>query len=162
MRDLAKSFGTCTGTRPEVTHAVTRGAARTLHARGFAVLAEVALANQRRADLFGIGRDGEIVIIEVKSSREDFMVDTKWPEYRAFCDALYFAVAPDFPRDLLPGDAGLLIADAFGGDIVQEAPRHRLAPARRKALTLRAARLASMRLCRLDDPEAAMPGELAF
>ena len=70
-----------TVSRPEITTNVTRGAARLLTDLGYAPLAEVTLPNGRRADLMALGRKGEIAIVEVKSSLEDFRVDRKWHEY---------------------------------------------------------------------------------
>ncbi|MFZ5721402.1 MAG: DNA repair putative endonuclease MmcB [Pseudomonadota bacterium] len=134
-----------TVSRPETTAAVTRGAARLLTALGYAPLAEVTLPNGRRADLMALGPKGEIFIVEVKSGVEDFRVDGKWPEYMPYCDAFAFAVAPEFPRDILPEEPGLIVADSFGGAILREAPSAPLAGARRKALTLAFARLAAMR-----------------
>lgn len=131
--------------RPETTLVVTRGAARLLAALGYAPLAEVGLPNGRRADLMALGPKGEIVIVEVKSSLEDFRTDRKWGEYLPYCDAFYFAVAPEFPREILPDGPGLIVADGFGGAILAEAPVAALAGARRKALTLAFARLAAMR-----------------
>jgi hypothetical protein len=131
--------------RPETTEVVTRGAAKLLVALGYAPVAEVGLPNGRRADLMAVGPKGEIIIVEVKSSLEDFRCDQKWVEYGPYCDAFYFAVAPEFPRHILPGDCGLIIADGFGGAVVEEARIEPLAPARRKALTLAFARLAAMR-----------------
>ncbi len=132
-------------TRPEVTDAVTRGAARLFDALGYAPLLEVGLPNGRRADIMALGPRGQIAIVEVKSSLEDFRVDLKWPEYLPYCDAFFFAVAPEFPRDILPEGPGLVIADGFGGAVLTEAPATPLAPARRKALTLAFARLAAFR-----------------
>jgi hypothetical protein len=131
--------------RPEVTDAVTRGAARLFVALGYAPLAEVTLPNGRRADLMAVGPRGEIAIAEVKSSLEDYRVDRKWLEYGPFCDAFYFAVAPHFPREILPEGPGLIVADAFGGAVLVEAPATPLAAARRKSLTLAFARLAAGR-----------------
>jgi hypothetical protein len=131
--------------RPEVTTLVTRGAARLLLDLGYAPLAEVTLPNGRRADLMALGRRGDIFIVEVKSSLEDFRVDRKWGEYRPYCDAFAFAVAPEFPRDILPQDPGLIVADSFGGAILRDPPQTRLAGARRKALTIAFARLAALR-----------------
>jgi hypothetical protein len=131
--------------RPETTDAVTRGAARLLIALGYAPLAEVTLPNGRRADLMALGPRGEIAIAEVKSGLEDYRVDRKWGEYGPFCDLFYFAVAPRFPREILPEGPGLIVADAFGGAVLVEAPAIALAPARRKALTLAFARLAALR-----------------
>lgn len=141
--DVALSIVTIT--RPETTLAVTRGAARLLTALDYAPVAEVGLPNGRRADLMALGPKGDIVIVEVKSGPEDYLADRKWGEYLPYCDAFYFAVAPEFPRQLVPEEPGLIVADGFGGAIIRDAPSVPLAPARRKALTLAFARLAAMR-----------------
>ena len=134
--------------RPETTQSVTRGAARLMADMGYAPLLEVCLPNGRRADVMALGPRGEIAICEVKSGVEDYRVDRKWHEYAPFCDAFYFAVAPEFPDDVLPDEPGLIVADGFGGAVVREAPLSPLAPARRKALTLAFARLGAMRSLR--------------
>ncbi len=131
--------------RPETTLTVTRGTGRLLIALGYTPLTEVTLPNGRRADLMALGPRGEIFIVEVKSGTLDFRVDLKWPEYRPYCDAFAFAVAPEFPREILPDEPGLIIADGFGGAMLREAPVTPLAGARRKALTLAFARLAALR-----------------
>ena len=131
---------------------IARGVCRALVQRGFATLTEFSLANGRRADVMGLGRGGELVIVEVKSSVPDFRSDEKWPEYRDYCDRFYFAVAEDFPRALIPEDCGLIVADAFGGAILREAPSQALAAARRKAVTLSFALTGAERLRRLLDP----------
>lgn len=131
--------------RPETTELVTRGAARLLQALGHAPLLEFPLPNGRRADIMALAGKGELSIVEVKSSIEDFRADRKWTEYAPYCDAFWFAVPPDFPREVLPEDAGLIVADGFGGAVLRPAPVCPLAPARRKALTLQFARLAAFR-----------------
>jgi hypothetical protein len=133
---------------------VARGVRRLLAGLGRSSLAEVTLASGRRADLVSVADDGSIWIVEVKSSVEDVRVDQKWPEYRAFCDRLFFAIPETVPEAIMPEDAGLMIADAYGAMILRAAPEHRLAPATRKAVTLRFARAAADRLHRLADPEA--------
>lgn len=131
--------------RPEVTGAVTRGAARLLVALDWAPLFEVGLPNGRRADLMALSRKGELIIVEVKSGLEDFRTDAKWPDYAPWCDRFYFAVAPEFPRHVLPPEPGLIVADAFDGAVVREPPASQLAPARRRALILSFGRLAALR-----------------
>ena len=131
--------------RPETTEAVTRGAARLWVALGWAPLAEVPLPNGRRADLMVLSPRGEIAIVEVKSSIEDYRCDRKWGEYAPFCDQFYFAVAPEFPREILSEGPGLIVADGFGGAVITPSPVTPLAGARRKALTLAFARLAALR-----------------
>ncbi|MGH6970511.1 MAG: DNA repair putative endonuclease MmcB, partial [Caulobacteraceae bacterium] len=95
--------------------------------------------------IMALGPRGEIAICEVKSGVEDFRADRKWGEYLAYCDAFYFAVGPEFPRDCLPQTPGLIVADGFGGAVLREAPVTALVAARRKALTIAFGRLAALR-----------------
>lgn len=135
-----------TFSRPETTLTVTRGVGRLFQALGYAPLLEVGLPNGRRADVMAIGPRGEIAIAEVKSSLEDYRVDRKWGDYLDYCDAFYFAVAPEFPREILAEGPGLIVADGFGGAVLTEAPSSPLSGPRRKALTLAFARLAASRV----------------
>ncbi len=135
--------------------AVQRGVGRLLRAHGFAMVSELPLATGRRADVVGLGPDGEIWIVEIKSSIEDFRVDQKWPDYRLSCDRLFFATRTQVPLDIFPEDAGLILADSHGGELVRPAPEHRLAGATRKVMLLRFAHAAAHRLHGLVDPGAA-------
>ena len=139
--------------RPDITIAVRQGATRCLVHAGYAPIWEFSLANNRRADICGLNQKGELVIVEVKSGMLDYKTDNKWRDYAPFCDLFYFAVAPDFPLELIPADGddapGLIVADAFGAEIIRVAPRFHLAPARRKAVTLCFARHAAMRALRV-------------
>jgi hypothetical protein len=143
----------------ERARTICRGATRLLHALGYAAAPELPLASGRRADLLAVGADGEILIVEVKSSVADFQADHKWQQYRAHCDRLLFAVGPDFPSELVPASAGLIVADGFGGGIMREGMRHPVAAATRKAVLLRFARVSASRLAALHDPHLAR-GEL--
>lgn len=132
---------------------LARGVTRYLTERGEGCLAEFTLASGRRADLIALDGKGRITIVEIKSSTADFRSDRKWQEYRDFCDRFFFGVAYDFPLDLLPPDCGVILADAWGAAIHRDAPELGLAPARRKAVTLRYARAAAMRLVTVTDPD---------
>jgi hypothetical protein len=135
-------------TRPDGV-ALARGVVRMLSQHDRPALTEVTLRNSRRADVMAIGRDGSVWIVEVKSSLADYRSDAKWQEYRDFCDRFFFAVPPDFPVEIIPDDCGLIIADIYDGAIAREAPDLKLNAARRKAVTLRFARLAADRFSRL-------------
>ncbi len=115
-------------------------------------MTELPLSTGHRADVVALGRGGEIWIVEIKSSLADFQADAKWPEYRSHCDRFFFAVASDFPLDVLPDGTGLILADRFGAEMMRDAPEHKLAGGRRKAVTLRFARAAAMRLHMTVDP----------
>jgi len=132
---------------------IARGTRRLLRDLGFASVTELTLASNRRADLVALGDDGTIWIVEIKSSIEDFRVDQKWPDYRLHCDRLFFAIPETVPPEIMPEDAGLILADSYGAAILRDAPEHRLAAATRKALLVRVARTTAERLHRLADPE---------
>lgn len=132
-----------------------RAAARLCGQLGWAPLHEVALPNGRRADILALRPDGGFACIEVKSGERDFLVDAKWPDYRDFSDALFFAVDAEFPLALLRADVGLIVACDGVAELLREAPAHPLAPARRRALLHRFAMLAAGRLAALEDPAGA-------
>jgi hypothetical protein len=140
--------------------AIARGTARYLHALGYCVVSELPLPSGRRADLVALGGDGEIIIVEIKSSVADFRADQKWMDYRLHCDRLFFATHAGVPGDIFPAEAGLIVADAFGATIICEAPEQRIAAATRKAVTLRFAHAAALRLQALFDPQGPYNAEL--
>jgi len=140
--------------------AIARGNARYLHALGYCVGSELQLPSGRRVDLVALGGDGEIIIVEIKSSVADFRADQKWMDYRRHCDRLFFATHADVPCDIFPADAGLIVADAFGATIVCEAPEQRIAAATRRSVTLRFAHAAALRLQALADPQGPYNAEL--
>jgi hypothetical protein len=140
--------------------AIARGTARRLHALGYCVVSELPLPSGRRADLVALGGGGEIVIVEIKSSIADFRADHKWMDYRLHCDRLFFATIVDVPCEIFPKDTGLIVADAFGASIVCEAPEHRLPAPTRKAMMLRFAYAAALRLQALADPQGPYGGEI--
>src|SRR5438874_6079336 len=139
---------------------IARGTARYLHALGYCVVSELPLPSGRRGDLVALGGDGEIIIVEIKSSVADFRADQKWMDYRRHCDRLFFATHADVPCDIFPADAGLILADAFGATIVCEAPEQRIAAATRRSVTLRFAHAAALRLQSLADPQGPYNAEL--
>jgi len=134
------------------TQAVRRAASRFCRQMGWAPLHEVSLPNGRRADILALRNDGQIICIEVKSCAQDFLSDSKWPEYREFSDALYFAVDADFPLELIPHEVGLIVTAERDFDLRRAAPVHPMAAARRRALLQRFARLAAARLEQQADP----------
>ena len=139
---------------------LTRGTCRALEQLGYASLVEFPLANGRRADILALGRTGDLVIVEIKSSVADFRADRKWSAYRDFSDRFYFAVPNDFPRPLIPDEVGLMVADSFSAAVLRDGSARRLDAGRRRALTMRFARIAATRLRRLLDPEAGRLGGL--
>lgn len=159
LASLASSSPT-DGRQSQIALAVARGTARYLHALGYCVVSELPLPSGRRADLVALGGDGEIIIVEIKSSVADFRADQKWMEYRLHCDRLFFATIAGVPGEIFPPDAGLIVADAFGAAILCEAPERRLSAATRKAVMLRFAHAAAHRLQALVDPQGLFAQEI--
>lgn len=140
-------------TFPERSQAIRRAAALLCLRLGWSPIHEVPLPNFRRADILALRGDGSFACIEVKSGLRDFQTDAKWPRYRDYADALYFAVDEEFPIVCLPKDTGLIVACGREAELIREAPAHPIAPARRRALLHRFAVLAAQRLATRDDPD---------
>jgi hypothetical protein len=137
---------------PLETTIITRGVVRLLHHRGLDAAVEIDLPNGRRADVMGIDRLGGIVIVETKVTLIDLLRDAKWPEYRDYCDAFFIAVPPNFAMERVPDGVGVIVADRFGGEVILEAPLHKIGAATRKVVLVDFARTAARRLARALDP----------
>jgi hypothetical protein len=140
------------GRQSDTALMIQRGVCRLLRDLGFAVLTEFTLASGRRADVTAVKPDGTLWIVEIKSSPEDFYADGKWPEYRDYCDQFFFAVSPLMDQSIMPVDAGLMVADGYGAEVMRQEEPHALMAARRKAVMLQFARVAAQRLHSLWDP----------
>ena len=125
---------------------VARGVSRLLMQEGYSPILEFALANGRRLDVAALGANGTVAGVEIKVAVPDLKTDLKWPEYLEFCDRFYFAIPPEFPDEFVPTGTGLIVADRYGGAIVRPAPPAMLHATRRKAVTLRFAKVAAERL----------------
>ena len=125
---------------------VARGVSRLLMQEGFSPVLEFTLANGRRLDVAALGPDGTMLGVEIKVAVSDLRADQKWPDYLEFCERFYFAIPPDFPEELVPENTGLIVADRFGGAIIRPSPVASLHASRRKAVTLRFAKVAAERL----------------
>jgi hypothetical protein len=145
------------GRQSERAMIIRRGVQRMLLAMGAHVLPELSLASGRRADLVAMTRKGDIWIIEIKSSVEDFRTDRKWPSYRLHSDRFFFATHPHVPAEIFPEECGFILSDGYGAEILREAPEHRLPGATRKALMLRIARAGAARLTAAEMAGVAVP-----
>ena len=144
---------------PANAAAVARGVSRLFLRNQIMVQPEVSLRNNRRADLMGMTTKGEIIIVEIKCSRADLLGDQKWPEYLDYCDRFFWAVPAGFDisplhgETFMPDRSGIIVADAYDGEIARPAALVPLAAARRKTETQRLARLAMRRLMGIADPD---------
>ncbi len=138
---------------------LARALCRSLAQLGYRSLVEFPLANGRRADLLALGKGGDFMIVEIKTTVADFRSDRKWPLYRSFADRFAFAVPRGFALALIPEECGLILADPFGTEFLREGRLSPLNASRRRALTLSFARIAAARLAHKLDPEAVHSGE---
>ena len=130
---------------------VARGVSRLLIQQGYSPILEFTLANGRRLDVAALGPDGTLLGVEIKVALADLRGDTKWPEYLEFCEHFYFAIPPDFPDHYVPATTGLIVADRYGGAIIRPATPASVHASRRKAVTLRFAKVAAERLASVLD-----------
>lgn len=133
---------------------LARGVARHLAALGMVTVEELVPTRGLRVDVMALGPKGEIWVVECKSSRADYMTDSKWQGYLEWCDRFFWAVDADFPTDLLPEGTGLIIADAYDAEVIRMAPEDKLPAARRKVMVQKFATHAARRLQALRDPAA--------
>ena len=134
-------------------HFLARGVWRHLAQLGAVAVPEYMPARGLRADLAALTNDGEIWIVECKSSLADFCADAKWQGYLDYCDRYFWAVDEAFPQEMLPEGAGLIIADGHDAAILRAAPLDKLPATRRKSQTLKIARTAARRLHMALDPQ---------
>ncbi len=154
------------GPLPAAALDVARGLCRMLIAAGQVAMAEVPLPNGRRADLLAIDAQGFITIFEIKVSRADLLGDRKWPDYLPWCDRFAWAISAEIDPALLdaperqPDRCGLVVADRYEAQWLRAPAEERMAPPRRKAETLRLARLSLRRaMVAADPPLSARWGE---
>ena len=134
---------------------LARGVCRHLRSHDFVCVEELVPTRGLRVDVMALGPKGEVWVIECKSSRADFTSDSKWQGYLEWCDRYFFAVDQDFPTEILPAEAGLILADAYNAEIVRFPDEDKLAPARRKVMHMKFARTAASRLQGYRDPGVA-------
>ncbi|MBT5648173.1 MAG: MmcB family DNA repair protein [Rhodospirillaceae bacterium] len=135
---------------PETTRLLTRGVCKLFQDLGFGTLTEFKLANGRRVDVMAIDRNGEFVIVEVKSTVADYRGDRKWQEYLAFSERFYFAVPAGFPVEMMPDDCGLIVADPYAAAVRRESMTRKLNTNRKRRQLIRFALAASSRLSHHD------------
>lgn len=144
------------GRQSETAAMIARGVRRMLRTRGYSTLTELSLLDGRRADIVALHADGSVLIVEIKSSVADFRADHKWRDYANHCDRLYFGIHAAIPASIIPMEAGLIVADSYGAEVLREPERQRMAPATRRAVMLRFAQAAADRLHRLADPSGSV------
>lgn len=149
------------GVNPPATD-VARGVRRLFARNDIWCLPEMPLRGGRRADLMGVDRKGNVVIVEIKVARADLLGDAKWPDYLDHCDRFYWALPPGLDRAPLDSDnfrpdaCGIIVADAYDAEIVRPAPLKPLAAARRKVEVAALARAAMRRMTMAEDSEASV------
>lgn len=137
---------------------LARGVCRHFLDSGLAPVMEFVPAPGLRVDVIALDAQGLVTIVECKASLADFRADAKWQGYLEWCDRFFFAVDPSFPQEVLPEGEGLIVADAFGAEVLRPSTPRSLPAARRRALTLRMARKTAERLRGLLDPGAPVSG----
>jgi hypothetical protein len=148
----------CFEDAPPVARDVARGVTRLFFRQDMFALCEVPLPNGRRADMMAVDAKGLLTIVEIKCSRADLLGDRKWCDYLEYCDRFCWAVPSGFALDPFETEAfqpqlcGLIVADRYDAVMVREPLLRKLAPARRRAETLRFARRAAQRLVGDLDP----------
>ena len=145
-------------TQPKPGQLLARGTCRHLASLDFVTVEELIPTSGLRVDVMALGPKGEVWIIECKSSRVDFISDSKWQGYLEWCDRYFWAVDEAFPTELLPLETGLIIADPYDAEIIRMGEESKLAAPRRKVMLQKFARHAARRWHDARDPGFRAPG----
>jgi hypothetical protein len=118
--------------------------------KGYSCFLELGLNSwgKLRGDVLAINLRGHIVIVEVKSSKADYVADTKWTTYLPYCNQFYFVLTPavftvikaDILSKVKPLGAGILILDPHTGYLKC------VLPAKNKLMKKKAKRLLTLRM----------------
>ncbi len=137
---------------------VARGVTRLFARHAIWMMGEYSLPNKRRADLVGLDKAGNIIMVEIKVAKADLLGDQKWTEYLDYCDQFYWALSPAMDSNIVNGElfmperTGLIIADQYDAEILRPASRNALAPARRNKLLKDMAHMGLRRVALHNDP----------
>jgi len=77
-----------------------------------ASFSEVKLRKDLRVDVLCLTYDDDVVIVEIKSCRDDFLKDNKWQKYLNYCNYFYF-ICPEneILQSEIPNNVGLIYFD---------------------------------------------------
>jgi hypothetical protein len=86
--------------RKEITSILTKASVGWLVKKKYSVHLELGIEKwgKQRADVFGISLSTHMIQIEVKSCKEDWLVDKKWINYLDKSHAFYFAISDSLYR----------------------------------------------------------------
>jgi hypothetical protein len=139
------------GSRAQIAQALKEASAYAFFRYNYSIAFEVGLQawGSRRADVIGNKINGDLVIIEVKSSVADFRSDGKWHEYLKYADRVYLAFDKATARKIrdnpelkarIPDRVGVMILEPYGYmRVIKPAKRVSVDPALRLSILARLA-----------------------
>lgn len=138
-------------TRREIADTLKRASAFMFFRYRYSMTFELGLESwgSRRADVIGNKISGDIVIVEIKSSLEDFKQDHKFQSYLPYCDRMYFAFTKDVALKInknpelmarIPSRVGILVLSEYG--YMRVVKKAKIVPVELSARMLILARLA--------------------
>jgi len=111
--------------RKHIADVLKQAAAYAFFRYGYSMSFEVGLKawGSRRADILGNKINGDLVLLEVKSSVADFRSDTKWHEYLDYADRVYLVFTKEVARKIhdepelkarIPKRVGVMVLEDYG------------------------------------------------
>lgn len=95
--------------------------------RGFITTADFTLPNGKKADIFAYN-ESQIVIFEIKVSKNDLITDHKWTEYLSYCHDFFFLTPDELKDDVITKinstNCGQFIETANSIQLIRTDERH--------------------------------------
>ena len=124
-----------------------------LISKGFKIITEFALPNKKRVDIIGINTKKEIVIVEVKSNKNNFKNDNKLKKYLKYCNYFYFSCNEEIKDICISKKVGIILYNSKNIEISRYSKYRKLSELIKNKIIYNFALSAASKFHRLVDPK---------
>ena len=124
-----------------------------LVSKGYKIITEFALPNKKRVDIIGINSKKKIIIVEVKSNKNNFKNDIKWKKYLKYCNYFYFSCNEEMKNVNFSKKIGIILYNSKEIKIFKNAKYKKLSKITKNKIIYNFALSAASKFHRLIDPK---------
>ena len=124
-----------------------------LVSKGYKIITEFALPNKKRVDIIGINSKKKIIIVEVKSNKNNFKNDIKWKKYLKYCNYFYFSCNEEMKNVNFSKKIGIILYNSKEIKIFKKSKYKKLSKITKNKIIYNFALSAASKFHRLIDPK---------